>query len=63
MGKQKIINGTIEKVFHKTFKETVKIILPTDKEVEQWFDKNIDGDSASSAIYKFRLWLKDRVSS
>lgn len=34
-------------------------LLPTDAETEQWFADNIDGDSASSAIYKFRLWLKD----
>jgi hypothetical protein len=36
--------------------------LPTDKEVEQWFEDNIgtvNDCSASSAIYKFRLWLRD----
>ena len=36
--------------------------LPNDEETEQWFTDNIDGDSASSAIYKFRLWLRDRQS-
>lgn len=37
---------------------------PTDKEVEQWFKDNISEDcSASSAIYKFRIWLKDREIS
>ena len=52
---------------------TIKIIIqgidtdsspslhPTDKEVEKWFEENIGEDcSSSSAIYKFRLWLKDR---
>lgn len=34
---------------------------PSDKEVEEWFELNVgEGCSASSAIYKFRLWLKDR---
>jgi len=34
--------------------------LPTDKEVEEWFVENIDeGCSASSAVYKFRLWLQE----
>ena len=34
---------------------------PSDAEVEKWFTENIDANcSASSAIYKFRLWLKDR---
>lgn len=37
---------------------------PTDKEVETWFTENIgEGCSASSAVYKFRLWLKDREIS
>jgi hypothetical protein len=37
--------------------------LPTDKEVHKWFDENIgvnNNCSASSAIYKFRLWLNER---
>lgn len=39
--------------------------LPTDTETEKWFSENIGNDkekpcSASSAIYKFRLWLKER---
>ena len=33
--------------------------LPSDKMVEGWFENNINDDSASSAIYKFRLWLND----
>lgn len=36
--------------------------LPNDKETEQWFIDNIginNDCSASSAIYKFRLWLND----
>jgi len=38
-------------------------LLPTDSEVEKWYDMNIsemDECSASSAIYKFRLYLKER---
>ena len=42
-------------------------LLPNDEETAKWFDENIDYDghlidrtSASSAIYKFRLWLKER---
>lgn len=38
-------------------------LLPNDKEVDQWFEENIgtvNDCSASSAIYKFRLWLKER---
>lgn len=35
--------------------------LPTDAQVKDWFDENIEKDcSASSAIYKFRIWLKQR---
>lgn len=39
-------------------------ILPTDEEVEEFFNLNIpvpEECSSSSAIYKFRLWLKDRI--
>lgn len=33
--------------------------LPSDEEVNMWFEQNIDAEcSASSAIYKFRLWIK-----
>lgn len=38
-------------------------LLPTDKETEKWFEEKIgikNECSASSAIYKFRLWLNDR---
>jgi hypothetical protein len=35
--------------------------MPSDKEVSEWYELNIDNDSASSAIYKFRMWLKERV--
>ena len=37
--------------------------LPTDEEVAKWYEENIDESTAtvSSSIYKFRLWLKDRV--
>ena len=37
--------------------------LPTDSESEKWFEENIgivNNCSASSAIYKFRLWLRER---
>jgi len=35
--------------------------LPSDVESEKWFNENIsEGCSASSGIYKFRLWLKER---
>ena len=34
--------------------------LPTDEEVAAWYDETILPDcSASSAIYLFRLWLKE----
>jgi len=39
-------------------------VLPNDSETEEWFDININDDcSASSAIYKFRLWLADRLAA
>ena len=42
--------------------------VPTDQEVKDWYDANIGNDpenpcSASSAIYKFRQWLKEREST
>lgn len=40
-----------------------KELLPCDEETSQWFDENIgslNDHSASSAIYKFRMWLKER---
>lgn len=44
--------------------ERTPSLHPSDKEVETWFADNIaDGCSASSAIFKFRLWLKDREIS
>lgn len=37
-----------------------RIMIPTDKEVEEWYEENIDiFCSASSAIYKFRQWLEE----
>jgi len=49
------------------FKKGVESVSdePTDKEVNDWYDINIGNDpdnpcSASSAIYKYRLWLRDR---
>lgn len=46
-------------------KENCNVGLPNDNEVSEWFDLNISNDkekpcSASSAIYKFRSWLKER---
>ena len=49
------------KIIDKSFKKCCELLLPTDAECEAWHDLNIDGDSASSAIYKFRLWLNDRA--
>lgn len=42
---------------------TIDELLPSDAEVEQWYTDNIDEDIAtvSSSIYKFRLYLKDRL--
>lgn len=41
-----------------------KLKPPTDSESEQWFIENIsEGCSASSAIYKFRLWLAERAKN
>lgn len=35
------------------------ILLPANDAVQNWFEENIDKEcSASSAIYKFRLWLE-----
>lgn len=49
------------KAWDKSRDVTLKQILPTDIEVNDWFEYNIDSEcSASSAIYKFRLWLKQR---
>lgn len=38
-------------------------LLPTDKEVEDWYNLNIDENTAtvSSSIYKFRLFLKEHL--
>ena len=44
-------------------KQDVMLSLPSDGETEKWFKENIgivNDCSASSAIYKFRLWLKER---
>lgn len=39
-------------------------LLPTDAEVEKWFEENVPlGASPSSTVYKFRLWLRDRLAS
>lgn len=43
---------------------TKKVPVPTDEEVNEWFNLNIGNYpcSASSAIYKFRVWLNERES-
>ena len=52
------------KGFAAGFKQGQRSMLPTDEEVGNWFTENIDmGCSASSGIYKFRLWLKERLHS
>jgi hypothetical protein len=64
---RRTINGVIPQL--KSVSESIKPQTssaghPTDKEVEAWFKENITEDcSASSAIYKFRIWLKDREIS
>lgn len=61
------INGVIpqlQSVANSIGPKTSPAGQPTDKEVETWFKENITDDcSASSAIYKFRIWLKDREIS
>ncbi len=45
------------------YKVSDAVELPTDSESEKWFEENIgivNNCSASSAIYKFRLWLRER---
>ena len=40
-------------------------IVPDDEETAKWFDENIGENedcSASSAIYKFRVWLNERMN-
>ncbi len=47
--------------FSEYVKPNAVIELPSDEDVEKWYIDNIDKDcSASSAIYKFRLWLKHK---
>ena len=55
------LRGADISIWKDIIKEYCNKRLPTDKEVEIWFSNNIDDNcSASSAIYKYRLWLKDR---
>lgn len=48
----------------KTKTEKILALLPTDEEVAQWYDLNIDPNDStvSSSIYKFRLFLKDNIT-
>lgn len=43
-------------------KEVTAALHPNDKEVDEWIKDNLsEGDTSSTiAIFKFRLWLKDR---
>ena len=50
-------------LFAPLIKGSDAVELPTDSESEKWFEENIgivNNCSASSAIYKFRLWLRER---
>jgi hypothetical protein len=48
------------KIFKSVLSKLKLEILPNDFEVKKWFEENINEKcSASSAIYKFRLWLED----
>lgn len=39
------------------------VLLPADDAVQNWFEENVDKEcSASSAVYKFRLWLESLVT-
>ena len=64
-GHDRSVSLTEEEEWIKEAEKLYEKCFPTDKEVEKWFDENIGYDkekpcSASSAIYKFRLWLKER---
>ena len=54
-----------ELIAEKEIKKHALWSLPTDAECEEWYDLNIDESIAtvSSSIYKFRLWLKERLQS
>jgi hypothetical protein len=53
-----------ESELKKQFEVKIKELLPSDAEVEQWYADNIDEGTAtvSSSIFKFRLWLADRLA-
>jgi excinuclease UvrABC ATPase subunit len=53
----------LQKEVISLIKKHARWSLPTDSEVGEWYDLNIDSEtSASSAIYKFRLWLKEQLT-
>jgi hypothetical protein len=59
-----IITPQLESIANNLSSKETPSLHPSDKEVETWFTENVEEDcSASSAIYKFRLWLKDREIS
>lgn len=58
--------AAIEREKQALSKANVMPSLPSDSETEKWFIENIGVNndcSASSAIYKFRLWLKERFKN
>lgn len=56
---KEIVLGCMEKYAEQ--EKATGLGLPTDDEVTDWWAHHISDDvSASSAVYKFRLWLKDR---
>lgn len=46
-------------------KLTLEDFLPTDADVSQWYDLNIDPNDStvSSSIYKFRLYMREYIAA
>jgi hypothetical protein len=64
-GIAKRIVGILKKELPEITNIGGELVLPTDDEVENWFEENIgiiNECSASSAIFKFRQWLKNLQS-
>jgi hypothetical protein len=61
---KQVVEDGIEFIGKVKMKVELLKLLPTDKETEEWFDENIgtkNDCSASSAVYKFRVWLNQRI--
>lgn len=63
-----LIRGKIEPKEHVAIQLQIASekleVLPNDDEVSKWFNLWISkGCSASSGIYKFRSWLKERLTT